>query len=307
MIMPNRRTLLTAAILAPAIASPLGDGQRAASQDTTQTVAQDPVETQRGVAYGAVDGEELLLDVYLPPYREALRPAVILVRGGGWSAGSRSDMVVAGKEFAQAGYVAFSIDYRLLDTVTPRNLWPAQLDDAQRAVRWVRAHAEEYGVDPKRIAAYGWSSGGHLVAMLGVRDTRDNTDQELAAYASRVSAVVVLGGPVDLSVPQTDESFAQTLADLLGGTPEEQQQAYRDASPLFWVDAMAAPFLIVHGGHDDAILANESQRMVTQLYEAGVAAAYVALPRIGHSGIGTWDATGAFALAFLGMQLHPER
>jgi acetyl esterase/lipase len=307
MIMPARRTVLTAAILAPALVSPFRESQRVAAQDTTPTVAHDAVETQRGVAYGVADGEELLLDVYLPPSREAPRPAVILLHGGGWSSGSRSDMVVAGKELARAGYVAFGIDYRLLDTVTPQNLWPTQLDDTQRAVRWVRAHAEDYDVDPERIAAYGWSSGGHLAAMLGVRDTRDNTDPALATYSSRVNCVVVLGGDMDLSVRQTDDSFAQTLVDFLGGTPEEQPQAYRDASPLTWVDEAAAPVLVVHGGHDDAILVEQSQRMVRVLNEAGVAAGYVALPGIGHSGIGTWDLTGSFALAFLGMQLHPER
>jgi acetyl esterase/lipase len=259
------------------------------------------------VAYGEAGGEELLLDAYLPPAREAPRPAVILIHGGGWTSGSRSDMGVAARELAKAGYVAFSINYRLLDTVTPRNLWPAQLDDTQRAVRWVRAHADAYGVDPERLAAYGWSAGGHLAAMLGVRDTRDTSDPDLAAYPSRVDCVVCLGGDVDLSVLQTDASFGQDLAVFLGGTADEQPAAYRDASPLTWVDAMTAPFLIVHGGQEDAILADQSRRMVSALYEAGVRVGYVALADVGHSGIGTWDFAGPHALAFLGMQLHPER
>ncbi len=265
------------------------------------------VETQRGVSYSEVDGAELLMDAYLPPAREAPRPAVILLHGGGWSSGSRSDMGVAAREFARAGYVAFSIDYRHPDTVTPQNLWPAQLDDAQRAVRWVRAHAEEYGVDPERLASYGWSAGAHLAAMLAVRDTRDNSDSDMAAYSSRVNCVVSLAGDMDLSVPQTDASFSQDLAVFLGGTPEERPETYRDASPLTWVDATAAPFLIVHGGLDDAILVDQSRRMVTALFDAGVAVGLVALPSVSHSGVGTWDVTGPLALAFLEMQLHPER
>ena len=187
-------------------------------------------------------------------------------------------MGVAARELAKAGYVAFSIDYRLLDTVTAQNPWPAQLDDAQRAVRWVRAHADTYGVDPKRLAAYGWSAGGHLAAVLGVRDTRDNSDPGLAAYSSRVDCVISLGGDMDLSVPQADDEYRPFLAAFLGGTAEEQPEAYQDASPLTWVDATAAYFLIVHGGDDDAILADQSRRMVTALYEAGVRVAMSRCP-----------------------------
>lgn len=297
--MSSRRAALAAAALVPTLASPF--------RAITRAVAQATVETRRGVTYGKADGQELLLDAYLPPAREAPRPAVILIHGGGWSSGRRSDVVVDARELAKAGYVAFGIDYQLLDTVNARRRWPAQLDDTQRAVRWVRAHAGEFGVDPARLAAYGWSSGAHLAAMLGVRDTRDNSDPDLAAFRGRVDSVVALGGPLDLSVPQTDDTFVQILADFLGGTPEEQPHAYRDASPLTWVDASAAPFLLVHGGHDDAILADESRRMAAALYEAGVGVGYVALPGVGHSGIGTWDIAGPLALAFLGMQLHPER
>jgi acetyl esterase/lipase len=140
--MPTRRAMLAAAAFVPALAPPFRAARRAAAQEATPTVARAAVETQRGMAYGEVDGEDLLLDAYLPPAREAPRPAVILIHGGFWTSGSRSDMSVAARELAKAGYVAFSIDYRLLDTVTAQNPWPAQLDDAQRAVRWVRAHAD---------------------------------------------------------------------------------------------------------------------------------------------------------------------
>jgi dipeptidyl aminopeptidase/acylaminoacyl peptidase len=143
--------------------------------------------------------------------------------------------------------------------------------------------------------------------MLGVRDTRDNSDPDVAAYPSRVDCVVSLGGDMDLRVPQADDEFRPFLAPFLGGTAEEQPEAYQDASPLTWVDATAAPVLLVHGGDDDAILADQSRRMVAALYEAGVRVSYVALPDVGHSGVGTWDVAGPLALTFLGMQLHPER
>ena len=304
--MPNRRTLLASAALAPVLASPLRVTSLALAQEATASAGQDAVETQLDVAYGEADGEELLLDIYTPPARDTPRPAVMLIHGGSWSFGNRTEMADPARHLAEAGYVAFSIDHRLLNGRAP-NPWPVQLDDAQRAVRWIRAHAADYGVDPEWIAAYGWSSGAHLAAMLGVRDTRDNSDPALAAFSSRVNSVVTLGADVDLTGSQTDFAFRLTLETLLGGPPEEQPAAYRDASPLFWVDAEAAPMLIVHGGFDDIVLAEQSQRMVAALYEAEVEAVYAAIPSVGHGELLWWPRFGLLTLSFLQMQLHPER
>lgn len=153
-------------------------------------MAQEEVEVDRGVAYGTVADELLLLDVF--------RPAVVCVHGGGMWTGSRADMADPARELAWAGYVAFAVDYRLVEAATGRHRWPAQLDDVQRAVRWVRANADRYGVDSRRVGAYGWSAGGQLAALLGMRDTRDAAP-ELAAYPSRVACVVDLAGDVDLA------------------------------------------------------------------------------------------------------------
>ena len=129
---------------------------------------------ERDVQYGQVNGQKLLLDVYRPAAGQALRPAVLFVHGGGWSMGSKENFKDEAMGLAKFGYVTFSIDYRL--AADGRNLWPAQLDDTQRAVRWVRAHADKYHIDPQRIGALGHSAGGQLVAFLGTRDTRDNSD-----------------------------------------------------------------------------------------------------------------------------------
>src|SRR5215211_6598764 len=137
--------------------------------------AQERVELERGVIYGVVGGEPLLLDIYQSSARADLRPAVMLTHGGGMWTGSRSHMEHPARQLAQAGYVAFSVDYRLVNAAAGQHRWPAQLDDVQRAVRWVRAHAATYGVDPGRVGAFGWSAGGQLAALLGTRDTRDAT------------------------------------------------------------------------------------------------------------------------------------
>src|SRR5262245_56514285 len=145
------------------------------------SVAQERIEEDRGVAYSRVADEPLLLDVYRPPVRATPRPAVVCVHGGGMWTGARPHTPAPAQQLPRAGYVAFAVDYRLVEAAAGRHRWPAQLDDVQ--------HAARYGVDPGRVGAYGWSAGGQLAALLGTRDTRDATPA-LAAYPSRVACVV---------------------------------------------------------------------------------------------------------------------
>lgn len=276
-------------------------GIRAGAQATSEPAA---VRVERDVAYGEANGEPLLLNVFRPADRDTPRPAVLLIFGGGWMMGGRTEMDATAQLLAQAGYVAFSIDHRLADG-TPEHGWPGQLDDAQRAVRWMRAHAAEYGVDPDRLCSLGWSSGAHLASMLGVRETRDNADPELAAYSSRVQCVVSLSGDMDLSVPQPSAMSEYLVANLLGGVPADQPEAARDASPISWVDEEAAAFLIVHGGEDDASLVEPSRRMATALFEARVETVYAVIPTAAHDGTNSWSLTGPLILGFLESQVHP--
>lgn len=184
--MTTRRTLLASAALAPLLASP----PLTAAQATPEAaVSEEP-----DVPYGEAGGEPLLLDVYRPPVRDRPRPAVLLFHGGGLVKGSRTDMADPARKLAAAGYVTFAVEYRLFQAETGQNAWPAQLDDAQRAVRWVRANAATYRIYPVRLAAVGHSSGGYLASMLGVRETRDNADAALAGYSSRVNCVTDLAG-----------------------------------------------------------------------------------------------------------------
>ena len=152
---------------------------------------------------------------------------------------------------------------------------------------------------PSGLAAYGWSAGGQLAALLGTRDTRIDDDPSLTGYSSRVSCVVDLAGDVDLAAytlpPARDEVEA-----LLGGTPESVPERYRDASPLTWVDATSAPFLIVHGLDDDVVPIEQSRRLVAALRAARVEVTYVELPQARHGDlIDTWSLAGNQTLVFL--------
>ena len=264
--------------------------------------AQDIADEERGVAYGTVADEPMLLDVYRPPARATLRPAVICVHGGGMWTGSRADMADPARELARAGYVTFATDYRLVEAATGRHRWPVQLDDVQCAVRWVRANAAQYGLDPGRVGAFGWSAGGQLAALLGTRDTRDAASP-LAAHPSRVACVVDLAGDMDLAAYTSPPALDEVVA-LLGGTPEEAPERYRDASPLSWIDAQTVPFLVIHGALDDVVPVAQSRQLVSALRAARVEVEYEELPDAGHGDL-TWFRVGPAVLAFLGRHLRP--
>jgi len=220
--------------------------------------------------------------------------------------GERFGMSDAARGLAEAGYVAFSIDYRLFDGVA-RNPWPAQLDDVQFAVRWIRANAETYGVDPDRIGSYGHSSGAQLAAFLGTRDTRENTDPALEGLSSRVACVVDMAGAVDHTVFVPNPNMAAAWVLLLGGTAEDppDEAAYRDYSPSTFVDEETAPFLILQGGADSPSMIENSRKMEATLRETGVEVVYGEFPDLDHFAW-DWAHTAPWALPFLGQHLHPE-
>lgn len=272
----RRRMALMLVLLAVAL--------RVTAQPATPIVEKD-------VVYGEVGEQKLKLDVYrkaAPEAGQAL-PAVIAVHGGGWSGGSKNDFADLCRGLANEGYVAFSVNYRLV-TATG-NKYPAQIDDVQRAVRWVRSRAAQYGIDPNRIGAVGASAGGHLVSLLGTMETRDNSDAALANYSSRVNCVIDLFGPSDLTVPTlkdqwpTEGMMAIAMAlvtNFLGKKPDEAPEIYRDASPITHIDKKTVPFLIFHGTADPLVPLDQSQRFYDALKKAGIEAQFIKFEGEGH-------------------------
>ena len=308
--MLNRRNVLASVALAPVLAAPIGWAHNVEAQAATPRVDPGTIEREAAVVYGTVDGQELLLDIVRPPARQEPRPAIILLHGGGWMIGTanRTDRFVAepAEALAEDGYVTFNVDYRLTGSQASEHLWPDQLDDVQRAVRWVRKNAGRYGVDLNRIGAYGHSAGGHLAAHLGVRETRDNSDPDLANHSSRVNAVVMIAGQSQLNMPYADSFARQAVVTLLGGLPDEAPDAYRDASPITWVDAQSAPFLIIHGGADTMIPAAHARHMSESLREVGVAVVSVDSPSGDHFSVAEWAVAGPWTRAFFALMLQPE-
>jgi acetyl esterase/lipase len=290
---------------ASAIGMAIAPASLQAQEATPETGA---ISTRAGIVYGEAGGQQLMLDVHAPPRRDTPRPAVMLFHGGGWTHGisGPADMALPARNIAEAGYVAFNVAYRRTGDPTGEFRWPDQLDDAQRAVRWVRANATEYGVDPTRIGAFGHSAGGHLASLLAVRDTRDDSDPDLAGVSSRVSCTVALAAHMDLLLPYPQEFDRESLRRLLGGTPDEEPDAYRDASPIAWVDETSAPFLIIHGGADDMNTPEHARTMTTALQDAGVEVIYAEFPDANHFTAADWVVAGPWALAFFDRHLDPS-
>ncbi|MEZ0228260.1 MAG: alpha/beta hydrolase fold domain-containing protein [Planctomycetota bacterium] len=257
------------------------------------------------VSYGAPGSRSgTTLDVYTPPsdstaaVASAARPAIIAIHGGAWRAGEKSLVDRAAARLAAEGYVVFGVNYSL----APAAPWPAALLDLQTAVRFVRANAARFGIDPARVGAWGASAGGHLATMLAL------VDDPLAGETpsgGRVSAAIDGYGPSDLTIVggmQPDEDGI--LRDLLGAPrPHLTLEKLLSASTVSYARPDAA-VLIIHGPADSFVSIEHSERLHDALLRAGATTQLVRVPSGGHDWSTTlapeaWEAT----LAFLGTHL----
>lgn len=269
--MPTK-SVLPALLLAITLCSA---AQQSSPPGTASSQPAPSVGVQSDITYGTVNGEKLLLDIYQPAgVASTPRPAVVLLHGGGWSGADKSTMQGMANFLARWGFVAVPVDYRLFHG--NENRWPAQLDDVQRAVRWLRANAAKYDIDPDHIGAFGHSAGGQLAALLGMEDTRDNSDAALAKYSSRVQAVVDVSGPADF-LTNHDADGDAFLTAFLGADYHKSPAVWLDASPIGHVNKSDAPFLIIHGTKDDAVPIAQAEELYQKLQAAGVPVSFVKL------------------------------
>ena len=223
------------------------------------------------------------LDLYLPDHARAPMPAVLWIHGGAWECGDKNPCPV--RDFAERGYVIASVGYRLSDEAA----FPSQLQDCKSAVRWLRAHASEYGIDPAWIGVWGESAGGHLAALLGTTgNTRDFDAGDHLDQSSEVRCVVNWFGPVDFL--EWDAPFSPSMDSpqspvyrLLGGPFSQNLEKARIAGPLHHVHSRSAPFFTVHGDRDDIVPLVQSQRLHKALRDAGVESTLQVIPGAGHS------------------------
>lgn len=259
--------MIAAAALWSQVGQPALAGRR--GMDTTDDLV------QRDLVYKRVNGRAIKLDLYSPKNISQPLPVVIWIHGGGWSSG-RKDRPPA-VNLVEDDYVVASIDYRLSGEAP----FPAQIEDCKAAVRWLRANAAKYHLDPDHIGAWGHSAGGHLAALLGTSGGVPalEGDGDNLSYSSRVQAVCDMSGPADILGLYENASGASSdrarkartaIQALLAESPEQDKAKAMAASPITYVSKNDPPFLLIHGEDDPLVPASQSQRFAAALKAAGV-------------------------------------
>ena len=197
------------------------------------------------------------------------RPAILAIHGGAWRSGDKGWGENIADELCPFGYVIFSVNYRL--SSVPGNVWPAQIDDVQAALRYIREHAAEFRIDPARIAALGFSAGGHLATMAALRPEAHGAD-------SRVDVAVNLDGEHDLTMPadQVMADFEDIVAQVLGHPSPFSYAELADLSTVTFVRP-GVSLLTIHGANDDNVFYPQAERITTALLNVGADARLVRL------------------------------
>lgn len=247
------------------------------------------ITVENNLTYATVGDVKLQLDLAKPATGDGPFPCLVFIHGGGWSGGNRHAYRSAIENAAGKGYVAVTISYRLTQpdpqTGVPKEPFPAQIHDCKAAVRWVRAHAGEYQIDPQRIGVAGASAGGHLSLLVGLTDDKDGLEGDLGngGQSSRVQAVCNIFGPTDMPVlfKSTPAVFGLVKA-LCNGTLEEQPEMYRAVSPVTYITKDDPPVLTLHGDDDKLVPVEQARILDAALKQAGVEHQLVILAGQGH-------------------------
>ena len=239
--------------------------------------------------YGNAPGRGQLLDLYLPAKAEGSLPLIVWIHGGGWSGGDKA--ACPAFPMLSHGYVVASLNYRLSGEAK----FPAQILDCKGAIRWLRAHAKEYHIDPEHIGIWGGSAGGHLVALLGTSGDVKELEGKIGGnldQSSRVHCVIDWFGPTDMGVffeqaagiPNIFKADPEKspICTLFGGPLDEHVEQVRQANPITFVKKDNPPFLIVHGDKDALVPLAQSEILADALKKAGVDVHLEVLEGAGH-------------------------
>lgn len=256
---------------------------RVALAQRMQTPAEPPatLKAEFDLVYGKTSQQELKLDVYRPK-SDAVLPACVLVHGGGWIGGDKERFRALGFALAEKGYVVANVEYRLAGVAK----YPAAVQDCSLAVRWVRANAKRFALDPQRIGAWGGSAGGHLVGLLAAAPEHFLTP-ELKDVSAAVQATCIMAGPTDL----TNATFVESLRRAkeksnsyiwFGNLYDDAPELYRDASPINHFSKATGPVLFLTGDLDNP---DRDLAALEKLQSLGVATKQTVLKHAKH---GCW-------------------
>jgi acetyl esterase/lipase len=287
------QALLAIAVVVVAVIPPAQSirlaAQRHAALDLARYLASSPdtapARPSATLAYATVEGRALALDVYRPAATGRV-PAVVIVHGGGWSAGDKGEAPLASAWLAARGYAVFDVQYRL----APPPTWQAAVGDVKCAIGWVKRRSGEAGVDvdPARVTLLGRSAGGHLALLAAYAPDDPALPPSCDAGDTRVASVVSFYGVTDLAWawehpmnPRVFDARAR-LGNYVGGTPATEPARFRALSPVERATSAAPPTLLVHGGSDQIVSVEQSERLDHRLGALGVPHETLLIPYAQH-------------------------
>ena len=225
---------------------------QAAKRASLSSAVPESIKAELNLEYGTTPEQRLLMDVYRPKAGGDSLPACVLVHGGGWTGGDKEKFTPLAIALAQRGYVVANIEYRLAGAAK----YPAAVRDCTAAVRFVRANAKHFGLNPERIGAWGGSAGGHLVGLLAAAPALEKFSAGNREVSARLKAVVVMAGPMELASEKTIENLRQQKEKSnsfkwLGRLYDDAPELYREASPMSYLDRNTAAALFLRGDLDN--------------------------------------------------------
>ena len=238
------------------------------------------VTPHRDLAYVEKGHERNKLDMYLPK-SDKPTPLVVWIHGGAWQTGSKN--ACPALFLTEKGYAVASINYRL----SQHAIFPAQIEDSKAAIRWLRANAKKYNLDAEKLAVWGSSAGGHLVALLGTSGDVKELEGKggNAEQSSRVQCVVDFFGPTDFTkMGGNHDKPGSPESNLIGGAVSANAEKAAKADPITYVSKDDPPFLIVHGDKDNTVPFNQSELLTAALKKAGVEVELIPIKGGGHGG-----------------------
>lgn len=231
----------------------------------------EPYHVTGDLSYDPTIGYDGTFDFYEPKSDSgrADRPAIVAIHGGAWRGGDKAWGEQFAKEFCPSGYVVFSINYRR--STRPDGKWPAQIEDVQKALRYIRANARRFGNDPARIASVGVSAGGHLATMVALRDDPSGRD-------GRVSVAINLDGEHDMTMPpdQVMDAYDDIMTKVMGHAAPWSDAELRDISTVTFARPDVS-VLTVHGAGDDNVYVMQGERITSALRSRGADTEFVRL------------------------------
>lgn len=228
----------------------------------------EAIPIEKEIVYGKAGGVDLHLDLARPPAGDGPFPLVICIHGGAWRGGNKTSYHALLRGLATNGYVGATAQYRFC----PKDKFPAQIEDVKCAVRFLRAHAKDYKLDPAKVAVLGDSAGGHLALLAGLMDPADGLEGTggCADQPSKVQAVVNYYGPTDFSMPLTPNPVVIGWLEDFFGTKDQKDPIVAKASPVTYVNKGDPPVLTFHGTVDPLVSLDHAKRLHEALKKAGV-------------------------------------